>query len=1270
MTRICVALMLSCALAPAVGQQLDPEELAARGVTFYASFDGSTSADYARGNPDPIAVTNIEFVEGRFGQAAYTQRSKEIELGKVRGRASSLNFDAAGHLFGERGTVAYWFQPQYDLDDPTIRSGSSSTGPDLVNVSAVEDTYYRQFIRAGIKGNSFYLWVVDRDGKWRGPSYAEGIQTWKRGQWQHIVMTWDATEGMRFYDNGELKYSTWGADPFPPATPYRIGVGTQPPIDRPGWTSCADAVYDELVLLDRAVSDEEVAALRDGRYLDLQPSPPFTYTDAQLAQRRATMLLEDDPNRAVLRAEGDTIAATIARTQPVDIRMRFIRADWLADGRFAPAVSFAQGGLTMPRDVTLTLDGPADHVEVVGRPPEGETLSLAGAALQTTGAGAARAEITAADQLRLHVPGASEVGEVLAYRIVPGAAEGAWTETWRLGAEGSGQDLVCAFAMPEEGLNAANEDYAAAAVQVTAQAEPLLRKLDPSDRRLLLPGEGEAPALTVPRTRHLYLAGPRLDEHRAVRRLRVILPITPAAATDVVRVTVPSPYDPTAFYFTADLGLDFAGEGTRTLDLTIEAPGMIFPRGSRPLVELATAEGFALARTPELRAELVAPEGEGEAFARDYLRLLNEDFTSHMGLNFVYYMRGIEVDSPLTRGLLRVLSFDPDNALALDLLHWARIRPWPEFTQQPQGPEDFPALAKYAREAALQARDVIHWWIDERVDETGYVVGRADMWNDDTKLFNEYSYLWLLSGDEKLAAAMEKYLDAHWASGRMVKGWSEPWTDIVHSAEEASYLEPTMALVRYGDPVHLERLMETASNVETWTGITGPDHRHFRSNFFTAEQMKTEGEFGHDVGLNATALTASMFLAWYCGHPTASTHVEQWARAWVEDALTEAPSKPAGAIPAWVDFATHTIGPAQDVYLGEITMMMEAAWEQTGDPGLLAAMAGYLERGESNWLQTLNVAALDLRREMGPGAWDELLLAAADDRMARVREDSFFQRGMYYDEVPLVLGWMITGEERYLEAACFDAWRDNWRGRRIYTEVDAHKDRVYPWGRYVLPWMSCGGNALNGRGSAPWPGMAVSWDAGYDFAALVRERSDERLRATAWNFGDARTIGMRTWGLPAGIWRLRVTPEGGAATEREVAVERGMSVPIDLPARAAAEIELTPVERSDWSAQRADLALSASEGATIADDRLTVIVHNVGALDAPACRATLSIGGAVVAEADVPALAAPLDFLPKTAEVSFALPAGAAGPAAVTIDADGAVGEITELNNALSVALG
>ena len=127
--RHAIIAALVCLAGIAHAQPLTPAEYEARGITFHAPYDEGVTATWARGNPQPTALVNARIVPGQVGQAVLTQRDKETQLGKVEGRATSLNYDATGHLFGERGTVAFWFQPLYDLDDPEIRSGSNSTGP-------------------------------------------------------------------------------------------------------------------------------------------------------------------------------------------------------------------------------------------------------------------------------------------------------------------------------------------------------------------------------------------------------------------------------------------------------------------------------------------------------------------------------------------------------------------------------------------------------------------------------------------------------------------------------------------------------------------------------------------------------------------------------------------------------------------------------------------------------------------------------------------------------------------------------------------------------------------------------------------------------------------------------------------------------------------------------------------------------------------------------------------------------------------------------------
>jgi len=79
-------------------------------------------------------------------------------------------------------------------------------------------------------------------------------------------------------------------------------------------------------------------------------------------------------------------------------------------------------------------------------------------------------------------------------------------------------------------------------------------------------------------------------------------------------------------------------------------------------------------------------------------------------------------------------------------------------------------------------------------------------------------------------------------------------------------------------------------------------------------------------------------------------------------------------------------------------------------------------------------------------------------------------------------------------------------------------------------------------------------------------------------------------------------------------------------------------------------------------------VHNVGAQPAPASKVQVrDAAGKMLAEAAVPALEAPLDLQPRTAQVSVKLPAAPPAGWSVMVDPGDAIKEITETNNRAAV---
>ena len=90
---------------------------------------------------------------------------------------------------------------------------------------------------------------------------------------------------------------------------------------------------------------------------------------------------------------------------------------------------------------------------------------------------------------------------------------------------------------------------------------------------------------------------------------------------------------------------------------------------------------------------------------------------------------------------------------------------------------------------------------------------------------------------------------------------------------------------------------------------------------------------------------------------------------------------------------------------------------------------------------------------------------------------------------------------------------------------------------------------------------------------------------------------------------------------------------------------------------------------TVDRGAVRVTVHSLGSVDAPASTlAVVDQSGAVLARADIPPLKAPIDYEPKTAEVTLTVkPGSLLRGCMVVVDPDGKLQEITEINNSVSL---
>jgi hypothetical protein len=152
---------------------------------------------------------------------------------------------------------------------------------------------------------------------------------------------------------------------------------------------------------------------------------------------------------------------------------------------------------------------------------------------------------------------------------------------------------------------------------------------------------------------------------------------------------------------------------------------------------------------------------------------------------------------------------------------------------------------------------------------------------------------------------------------------------------------------------------------------------------------------------------------------------------------------------------------------------------------------------------------------------------------------------------------------------------------------------------------------------------------------------------------------MTGWEIDPGKWEI--TQDGSKRTED---FERSRDLTFTFAPRTTTVLELKLVKPGVPYWSRPDLGIDR-EDVKVSGSRMTVTVHSLGAVDAPAAKVVVRDQyGKVLASGRTPLLKAPLDLLPKIATVAITLPSGANWKGGtVSIEPGGSLPEITQMNN-------
>ena len=197
----------------ATAQAIDRTDL-----LFYASLDGTLKADYARGRAEPIKPPPCAFAEGVRGRGV---------VGLKR-----ITWDGNENIRGEEGTISFWVCPV---------DWSSGDGRN----------HNLAWLGAANGGTRIYQFYPGNLGMLMQPKSGTRVcWTWaklSKGRWTQITFTWRPGEWTLYLDGLRRQRVTDRFMPFGKIKSIQIGGG--------------NTLFDELIVLGRAVTDEEARAL-------------------------------------------------------------------------------------------------------------------------------------------------------------------------------------------------------------------------------------------------------------------------------------------------------------------------------------------------------------------------------------------------------------------------------------------------------------------------------------------------------------------------------------------------------------------------------------------------------------------------------------------------------------------------------------------------------------------------------------------------------------------------------------------------------------------------------------------------------------------------------------------------------------------------------------------------------------------------------------------------------------------------------------------------
>ena len=791
---------------------------------------------------------------------------------------------------------------------------------------------------------------------------------------------------------------------------------------------------------------------------------------------------------------------------------------------------------------------------------------------------------------------------------------------------------------------------------------------------LLAEGGGSSPVVCRAHQATHFMT-PRFRREKGLTAVALEMSVSGPAGPFSFTVMVQDPLDPRL-----DLvWLDFRAAGTGEFRIKLDIPDQVLQRGNRLWLTLRFDSDVILTGSggdgPKFQLFFISrEEALSEALARrkmlmkTFFSLLSEPRPwgsyTNMSREQFYASSAYAGQCPeLFMTIDQCHALDPTDDTVRQYREWVYLRNLDKLsyvTPPPGPPEAVPAWAWYPRLAWLEVRRIANWWIEERLVPTGEFGGRVGDDSDFYQQFTDMPFFETGGVAGQLmdsAARMAELADKE----NLRDGLNIHTTDSLHAYEEGINHLALMARWFYGDPIYLERCMESARNMEKLTILTEDGRRHFRDrDRMGAEGIEQPLRPNIDGHANPLMWHTALQVADYNRNTRALNILCEWADTWLG-------YMEPGRWATDVEVLSGKVVEFQEnrpLYGGYRSQATTFTWlyALTGDERYIGPFLHYYRQGRANYpangflgdvytlggLDGLDPQTLTSLADYNPA----LALYVRDDRVAMVEAAIGRERGSSQQIATL-----------------YDArrWPD------MYTTTHQFTDRIFPslLGHASIAYLGgfCRRNKFN-------PTLAFSWEGfGTDYTALVLDNQPGHAKILIYSFANEPLKGnMRIWALEHGIYQLTTGTDADGdqlmdAVERAEFLELAKAdrIELTLAPKAVTVIEIEQADRLARIFDRADLAIAARE-VRIEANTLTAIAHNIGSADVyDVVVAVVDAMGREVVRKSLGGLGAPVDLVPRRIPFTLQLPAELRQGCKLVLDPGQQIPEIYEGNNVVDI---